>query len=372
LIVVVGGFVYAEPAKPMKLKMQVAVPTGSKIFGGFGSVANRIKELSGGRLEIEVFPAGAVVPAFEQLDACSNGVIDLSGAWTVYWTGKHPAAGLFYGASGGPFGMDYLDFLGWLYHGGGRELYQKFFDEVIKQNVHVIPTAIGTSPQPLGWFAIPITSVEDMKKVKWRIGGFSAEVWSVLGSSTVMIPAGEVLPAGERGVITGAEWTVPAEDMRMGFYDVWKHYVMPGVSEVACNGEILINKDVWNKLTPDLQALVEVAALDSNIRFLTRFARENAEALKALKTKHGVNISRTPSEVLETYLEAWDNVVARKYADKYPFFKEVLESQRKWASYVVPGRAFIEVDKLWLAKRYWPKGGEVDYNFSDVWEAARK
>lgn len=380
LIVVVIGFLlqipgvrnYAVSASPIKLKWQVAVPTGSKLFEGFVSISNRIKELSGGRLEMEVLPAGAIVPAFEQLDACSKGVIDASGAWTVYWTGKHPAAGLFYGAAGGPFGMDYLDFLGWLYYGGGMELYQKFFDEVIKQNVHIIPTGIGTGPQALGWFAKPVKSLEDMKKVKWRIGGFSAEVWSALGSSTVMIPAGEILPAGERGVIGGAEWTIPADDMKMGFHDIWKYYITPGVAEIACNGELLINKDVWKKFSPDLQAIVEVASLEGNIRFLTMLARDNAEALKTLKTKHKVNIIRTPPEVNEKYLETWDKVVAPKYAEKYPFFKEVLESQRKWASNVVPARAFAEVDKLWLAKQYWPKGGEIGYEFSDLWKASRK
>jgi TRAP-type mannitol/chloroaromatic compound transport system substrate-binding protein len=158
----------------------------------------------------------------------------------------------------------------------------------------------------------------------------------------------------------------------MGFHDIWKYYVMPGVAEISNNGEFLINKDVWKKLSPDLQAIVEVASLEGNIRFLAMLTRDNAEALKTLKTKHKVNITRTPSEVNDKYLETWDNVVAMKYAEKYPFFKEVLESQRKWASNVVPARAFIDVDKLWLAKRYWPKGGEIGYEFSELWKASRE
>lgn len=367
-----SGALAADPPKPIKLKLQVAVPTGSSLFGAYQDLVNRIKQLSGGRLEFEVLPAGSIVPAFEQLNACSNGVIDASGAWTVYWTGKHPAAGLFYGASGGPFGMDYQDFLGWLFYGGGKELYQRFFDQEIKQNVHVLPTSIGSGPQPLGWFKIAITSPEDMKKIKWRVGGFAAEVWSSLGSSTVMIPAGETLPAGERGVIDGAEWVVPAEDIKMGFQDVWKHYVMPGMSEITNNGEFLVNKDVWNKLTPDLQAIVEVAAMETNVRFLTQLARNNADALNTLKTKHGVKIERTPPEVLEKYLENWDKVIAPKYAEKYPFFKEVLESQRNYASYVVPARAFVEADKLWLTKWYWPQGGVLGVNFEEIWKSSRK
>lgn len=362
----------ADQPKPIKLKLQVAVPTGSSLFTAYQDLANRIKQLSAGRLEIEILPAGSIVPAFEQLNACSKGVIDASGAWTIYWTGKHPAAGLFYGASGGSFGMDYQDFLGWLFYGGGKELYQRFFDEEIKQNVHVLPTSIGSGPQPLGWFKIPIKSIDDMKKVKWRVGGFAAEVWSSLGSSTVMIPAGEVLPAGERGVIDGAEWVVPAEDIKMGFQDVWKHYLMPGMTEIINNGELLINKEVWNNLAPDLQAIMEVAAMETNVRFLTQLSRNNADALKTLKTKHGVNIERTPKDVLEKYLENWDKIVVPKYAEKYPFFKEVLESQRKWAYYVVPVRAFVEADKLWLTKWYWPQGGVLDLSFEEIFKSSGK
>ena len=117
-----GGLAYAASEKPIKLKWQVAVPSGNLIWDGYVSIANRIKELSGGRLEMELIPGGGIVPVFEQLEATSKGVIDASGQWAVYWTGKHPAAGLFYGASGGPFGMDHFDFLGWIYHDGGRQL----------------------------------------------------------------------------------------------------------------------------------------------------------------------------------------------------------------------------------------------------------
>ena len=268
--------------------------------------------------------------------------------------------------------MDHFDFLGWIYHGGGRELYQKFYDEIIKQNVHVIPTCIGVTAQPLGWFAKPIRNMDDIKKLKWRIGGFAAEVWSSIGSSTLMIPPGEILPAGERGIIGGAEWSIPAVDITFGFYDVWKNYEMPSVAEISNNGELLINKDVWNKLPPDLRYIIEAACMEGDFHFVIGTFLRNAQALETLQKKHGVKIIRTPNEVLEAYLEAWDTKVAPKYIKKYPFFKEVLDSQRKWASYVVPAHAFIEPDRMWLTKRYWPNGGALGYDVNKLIETNRK
>jgi len=358
------------PQQTIKLTCQASWPTGSLLFEQFTMLANRVKELSGGRLELETLPAGAVVDAFEVLDATSRGVIDCAHTWPGYWVGKNPAAALFYGA-GVPFGMDAIDFWGWYVYGGGLDLWQEFYDGVLGLKVVVVPV-IYAGPQVLGWFKKPITSWEDMKGLKWRIAGIAGQVWQKAGSSTVQLPGGEILPAAERGVIDGAEWVTPGEDLKMGFHDVWKYYGMPALGEYVTIGEFLVNKDKWNGLPKDLQEIIRAATFETTWIHWLKLQRENATALKELQEKHGVKIFRTPTDVLQKYLDTWINEVAAGYIRDNPFFKRVWDSQKEYASWVVPARAFIEPDKLWLAKYFWPDGGKVGYDFNIVWEASRK
>ena len=202
--------------------------------------------MSGGRLEIEVAPAGTIVPAFEVLDAVHKKVIDGGHTAAAYWVGKQRAATLFGPAPGGPFGMDMMDYMGWIYDGGGLELYRELYQDQLKRDVIPIPmTAVAN--QVLGWFKRPVANWEDLKGRKCRETGITAEVFSKSGMSPVNMPGGEIVPAGERGVIECGEWVGPAEDMKIGFQSVWKHYYMPSTHEPATVLELLINADVWKR-----------------------------------------------------------------------------------------------------------------------------
>ena len=176
-------------------------------------------KLSNGTLKIEALPAGAVVPAFEVLDATSRKVID--GAHTVayYWVGKNRTAVLFTGGPGGNYGMDFVDVLGWMYEGGGLELYQQYYKDVLKLNVVALP-ALSDRPQAFGWFKRPIKNLADFKGMRCRQTGINAEIFTEMGMRTVNLPGGEILPAAERGVIDCAEWVGGVEDLRLGFHTI--------------------------------------------------------------------------------------------------------------------------------------------------------
>ena len=208
------------------------------------------------------------MPAFEVLDAVHKKVIDGGHTAAAYWVGKQRAATLFGPAPGGPFGMDMIDYMGWIYDGGGLELYRELYQDQLKRDVIPIPmTAVAN--QVLGWFKRPVASWEDLKGRKCRETGITAEVFSKSGMSPVNMPGGEIVPAGERGVIECGEWVGPAEDMKIGFQTVWKHYYMPSTHEPATVLELLINADVWKGLKPDLQEIIKSATWEATFRSQT-------------------------------------------------------------------------------------------------------
>lgn len=356
LTITLAGSRTSPPASaqgPRTLKVQATWPASSMLYDNFKLFAERVEKLSGGRLKIETLPAGAIVPPFEVLEATSKKVLDGAHAWAGYWVGKNKAAVLLTGGPGGTFGMDFVDYMGWMYHGGGLQLYQEFYDEVLKQNVVVFPI-LPAGPQAFGWFKRPVRNWNDMKGMKCRETGMAGEVFQAAGMRVVNMPGGEILPAAERGVIDCAEWVTPGEDLKMGFHNIWKYYYMPGMHENVTVGELLINKDVWKSLAPDLQEMVRSASIETFLLFQAKFNQENAAALKELQDKHKVQVLRTPNDILLTFLKTWDRV-AEKEAAANPFFKKVLESQRKYAALLVPARRFMYPPYEFAANYYWPE-----------------
>jgi TRAP-type mannitol/chloroaromatic compound transport system substrate-binding protein len=342
----------ATAQAPRVLKMQATWPASSMLYDNFKMFAERVDKISGGRLKIETMPAGAIVPAFEVLDATNKKVLDGAHAWAGYWVGKNKAAVLMTGGPGGTFGMDFVDYVGWMYEGGGWELYQEFYREVLKMNVVVFPI-LPAGPQAFGWFKKPVKNWAEMKGMKCRETGIAGEVFTAAGMRVVNMPGGEILPAAERGLIDCAEWVTPGEDFKMGFHNIWKYYYMPGMHENTTVGELLINGEVWKSLAPDLQEIVKAAATETYIRFQAKFNQENAAALKKLQDEHKVQVMRTPNDVLTTFLKTWDKV-AEKESQTNPFFKKTLESQKKYASLVVPARRFMYPPYEFAANHYWP------------------
>jgi TRAP-type mannitol/chloroaromatic compound transport system substrate-binding protein len=349
------GFGPMRPATaqaPVVLKMQASWPASLTLFEHFKMIAERVDKLSAGTLKIETLPAGTIVPAFEVLDATHKKVIDGFHSVSYYWVGKNKTAVLFTGAPGGTFGMDWVDILGWMYEGGGLELYQQFYKDVLKLNVVPLP-AFPSGPQALGWFKRPIKNIADFKGMKCRQTGINTEVYTEMGMRTVNLPGGEILPAAERGVIDCAEWVGGIEDLRLGFHNVWKYHYTPSMHETVTMGELAINGEVWEKLSPLHKEIIKSATMEAFVRWYAKWQRQNADAIKEFQEKHKVNVLRTPNELMVEQLKAWDKIAVRE-AEKDPFFKKVYESMRAYASVVVPAKRFMFPPYDFAANYYWP------------------
>jgi len=334
------GFVatFMEPAKaqapavkPLVLKGQSTHPASANFHLIFKLWAETVEKMSGGRLKIETLPAGAIVPPFEVFDATSKNVLDVGMAPFGYILGRNTAT---IPMSHGPlFGMDGSDYWAWYYDGGGMALLEEFYRDVLKLNVVGFPIPTDY-PQGMGWFKKEINSLADLKGLKYRIYGIGAETYGRLGVSVVTIPGGEIVPAMERGVIEGAEWINCEEDKKLGLHQVAKHYYTPGMHEPVTGGQLMINGDVWKKLTPDLQEIVKVASVYATTTRNFAFNRETAAACQDL-LKAGVQMHRTPDEVLKNFLDEWEKIQA-EYAAKNPFYKKVMDSQKGYAEKIVP------------------------------------
>ena len=343
---------FAPVDAQMKLKFQSPFVPGTWDFIWGENFVKRVNALSGGRLEIGLEPPGAIVPAFEILDAVNKGVLDGGVSWSGYWVGKNTAFSLFASATGGPFGMNNWDFTAWMFAGGGNELYRELLDK-LKYRVVWFPIW-GEMPEPLGWFKKPIKSVADMKGLKMRAAGLAADVFREFGVSVTTLPQGEIMPALERGVIDAAEFSDPHSDMSVGFHDVTKFYHLPGMHQPTGVGEVYFNKGVWDKLPADLRTIIELAAHEAVMLNWTKAWDMNIKALEDLQTKHKVTVVATPREVLVEFLKAWDKVAAREAA-KNPDFAKIYESQKKFASRHVPFQRVITPDYSIAADFYWPQ-----------------
>ena len=343
-------------AQQVNLKMQATWPASSTLYENFTYFAERLGKISGGQLTVTTMPAGQVVPAFEVLDASHKKVIDGAHGWSGYWTGKSKAALLFTGGPGGTFGMDMIDVMGWMHHGGGIEFAQEFFQKELKLDLFWYPI-LPSGPQAFGWFKRPIKNLADFKGMKCRQTGLAAEVWQRMGMTTVNMPGGEIIPSAQRGVIDCAEWVAGVEDLRLGFQTVWKYHYTPGMHENVTVGEIVFNQGVWKGLSPQHQEMIKSVATETFLIWWSKWQKQNAEALQELQTKHGVQVLRTPPDILVAFLKEWDKLAAEESA-KNPFFKRVHESQRKYASVVVPAKRFYFPPYSFAANYYWPESAQ--------------
>lgn len=231
--------------------------------------------------------------------------------------------------------MDQLTHVAWLLEGGGTQLLERFYADVLK--LKVVPLMVQPmGPDPLGWFKRPIKDVADFKTLKYRSPpGITGEIFKEMGIAAVAMPGGEIVPAAQRGTIDAAEWIGPADDRNLGLHTIWKHYYLQGLHQSTDIGEVLWNKGFHDKLSPDLKEILKGAALASMTETYSFNVARNAQAIVELREKHGVQILDTPKDFFPEFVRA-TNVVLDRYAAKDAFFKEVLDSQRNFAKTVVP------------------------------------
>lgn len=291
--------------------------------------AKKVNDMAGGRLKIEVLPAGSVVPAFQLLDAVAKGTLDGGHGVVAYWYGKNSALALW--GSGPGYGMDANMVMAWHKYGGGKAL----MDEIYKSlNLDVASYLYGPMPtQPLGWFKKPIKSAAELKGFKYRTVGLAADLMQEMGMKVTQLPGGEIVPAMERGVIDAFEFNNPTSDRRFGAQDVAKNYMMGSYHQAMEFFEIIFNKKKFEALPKDLQAILgyaaEAASTSNYATAMDNYSRDLAE----LKSKEKVNVLRTPQSVFDAQIKAWDKIVAKLTAED-PFFKKVWESQLAWGKRV--------------------------------------
>jgi TRAP-type mannitol/chloroaromatic compound transport system substrate-binding protein len=305
---------------------------GSKdIFHEFAlDFAKKVNDMTGGDLKIDVLPAGAVVPAFNLLDAVSKGTLDGGHGVLVYHYGKQTALALF--GSSPAFGMDANMLLSWYKYGGGKELLAKIYASI---GANVVSFLYGPMPtQPLGWFKKPITKPDDFKGLKFRTVGISIDLFNGLGAAVNALPGPEIVPALDRGLLDAAEFNNATSDRLYGFADVAKVYMLQSFHQNAEQFEISFNKDKFNALPDKMKAIisnaVEAASADMWWKAIDRYSKDYIE----LQTKDKVKMYKTPDSVLQKQLDIFDEVM-KKYSAQNPLFKEVLDSQMAYAKRAV-------------------------------------
>ena len=317
------------------IRVQSVIPINADEVVMLKDFGEDVTALTNGEVRFEVLPAGAVVGINETLDAVDAGLIEAGFAWTHWWSGKHPAATLFGSpAAGSGVGLDNLAFVSWYLYGGGKELYDRLWDEMGVNVKGFLLQPVG--PEALGWFKEPINSVEDMKGVRFRAPpGIPGQIYNEIGVAAVAMSGGEILPALEKGVIDAAEWCCPKPDSVFGFQKVLKHYYLQGLHQNVVNADIYINKDVWNSLTPQQQKAIEVSANAALIKAHSYRIIENGKALKQLVEEDGVILHETPPDYFVAYANAAKTVFDRHAAEN-AFFKEVWDSQKAFADVAIP------------------------------------
>ena len=310
------GSVNVNKAKKVTLKLATSWPAHFPIMGtGVDSFAKRCFELSGGSLEIKVFPKNILVPALQVFDSCSAAQIDAFHSGVYYWKGKNPAFSIF---GGMPLGLTSEEMITWLKFGGGYELWREMYGKF-----NLYPLIGGTTgPQMGGWFKKEIHSLADLKGLKMRIPGLGGEVMKKLGVNPVLLPAGEIYTALERGTIDATEWVGPALDRMMGF-DKAADYYYTGWHEPGSILEITFNKVRWEKLSDEHRAIITAASEEMTGNMLQEFRYKNAKAFKELPSN--VQIKTFPKDMMDAAKVALSEVL-KEESKKSGDFKKALKS----------------------------------------------
>jgi len=320
----------ANSAQTFDWKLVTTWPPNFPGLGtGVNTLARYIEEMSSGRIRIRIYAAGELIPALEVFDAVSRGTAEMGHGAAYYWRGKSEAAQFFATI---PFGMNAHEMHGWLYYGGGLELWREVYEPF-----DLIPFPAGnTGVQMGGWFNKRIDSMADLRGLKMRIPGIGGEALRMAGGTPVTLPGGEIYTALQTGSIDATEWVGPYNDVAIGLHQVAQYYYYPGWQEPGPTLECIINRDAWEQLPADLQAIVRVACQAVTQDMTAEYMARNTAALIQLQADPNVEILRFPESVLAG-LKALTLEVVEGISASDPIFARV------WESY----RAFLEQSDTW-------------------------
>lgn len=311
----------------------------------------KVAELSGGKLKIDMLPAGAVVPALQIIDAASKGVLDGGHGLPGFWFGKNTAFGL-YGA-GPDFGMDGNQMLGWIEYGGGKELYTEIQAAAQLDLVSLLFAPVPC--EPMGWFKKEIKGPADLKGLKFRTAGLAVDMFKELGMSAVQMAPPDIVPAIDRGLLDGAEFASATDDRIMGFPDVAKFYLQQSYHMANNFCEVMINRKKYEALPEELKIVLKLASqaasADMSWKAMHRMSQDYLELQKNQKVK----AYKTPKPILDAQLKAWNAVIKKRGAEN-PLFAKVIDSQMAWAKRVVYWNNEVQVSQSAAYSHYFGKG----------------
>ena len=301
------------------------------IYGGAEVLANRVKALTEGRFQIQVFAGGEIVPGLQALDATQNGTVECCHTCSYYYVGKDKTFGF---GTAVPFGMNARQMNAWVYYGGGQKLLDEFY-----ANYNIISMLGGnTGVQWGGWYRKEINTLADVKGLKMRIAGLGGAVYERLGAVPQQIPGSDIYPALEKGTIDAAEWVGPYDDEKLGFYKVAKNYYYPGWWEAGPCIHFFINRKEWEKLPKTYQEAFTAAAFEANVTMMAEYDHKNPQALVRL-VNSGVKLHRFSDEIMKAAYKATQDLYSEESA-KNPAFRKIftdwnkyLKQQNAWFSY---------------------------------------
>ena len=341
------AFPNVSRAQTVTFKFQSTWPAKDIFHEYAADYVTRVNDMAGGRLKLDLLPAGAVVGSLQMQDAVIAGALDGGHGVTAYWYGKNKAYSLF----GTPpaFGWRANQMLAWMRYGGGQELYDELVQKIL--GLGLVGFLTGPMPtQPLGWFKKEVKSADDMKGLKYRTVGLSADVNNELGAAVTIMGGGDIVPAMDRGLLDAAEFNNPSSDRLLGFPDVSKVYMLQSYHQAAECFEIIFNKAKYDALPKELQAVIKFAAESASTDMSWKAWDRYSKDLETMRTQQGVQVFKTPDSVLQAQLAAWDKVVERLSAD--PFFKKVIDSQKAWVKRVVGFQLEYEVPQEMAYNHY--------------------
>ncbi len=333
----------AQAQETVRWQVPLAFPSGLVgLSTPMAHMAETVNAISGGNITMRTYEPDELIPPFEILDAVSEGQFNAGFTWIGYDQGRIPVLPLF---AGPPFGMEPPAFMAWTYFGGGHELLQEVYQPY---GVHAMLCGI-IGPEAAGWFADPLTSLDQIDGLRIRFAGIGGRVMQNLGASVTMIPGGELYQAMDRGTIDAMEFSAPAVDRILGMSDIVQNYVLPGWHQTFTSAHLLVNQDAWDALDDLTRVQMQTACRSATLFGFSEAEWENPQAMRDFEAE-GVNLQVLSPEILEE-LEAETMIALDELASEDEMFARVLESQREW----------MEVHGVWHDKGHLPRSyyGEV-------------
>ncbi|MBY0270244.1 MAG: TRAP transporter substrate-binding protein [Burkholderiales bacterium] len=311
----------------------------------------KVAEMSGGKLKIDMLPAGSVVPALQIVDATSKGVIDGGHGLPAFWFGKNTAFGLF--GAGPDFGMDGNQLLGWIEHGGGKELYAEV---QAAAQLDIVSFLFAPVPcEPMGWFKKEIKTTADLKGLKFRTAGLAVDMFKELGVSAVQMAPPDIVPALDRGLLDGAEFASASDDRIMGFPDVARFYLQQSYHMANNFCEVMVNRKKYEALPEELKIVLKLASQAASADMTWKAMHRMSQDYLELKKNPKLRIYKTPRPILDSQLKAWNAVIKRRSAEN-PLFAKVVASQMNWAKRVMFWHNEVQVGQAAAYAHYFGRG----------------